>query len=217
MGRLKARKTKIWHQNFLIYRYLWPNIEWAVTSVKSQLGILKPTVLDVGCGEKPYKDLFEDCEYIGLNHSDENADPDILGDATDLPVDTESIDIVFTTQVIEHVPEPQKMMNECFRVLKPGGALILSAPFYWPIHEEPYDFYRYTQYGLEYMLKTAGFKSWEIKSDGGDWAQILLSINLKVSKVLFPLRILINCLGLLAEKISTSEKSPANYTLKAFK
>ena len=77
------------------------------------------------------------------------------------------------------------MINECFRVLKPGGALVLTGPFYWPIHEEPYDYYRYTRYGLEYMLQKAGFATWEIRPDGGDWAQILLSINLKVSKVFF--------------------------------
>lgn len=217
MSRLKLRKTRIWHQNYLIYRYLWPNIEWAVESVKKQLKIIKPKVLDVGCGEKPYRDLFEDCEYTGLNPTAEGADPDILGDATDLPVKSETVDIVFTTQVIEHVPEPQKMINECFRVLKPGGALVLTGPFYWPIHEEPYDYYRYTRYGLEYMLQKAGFTTWEIRPDGGDWAQILLSINLKVPRVFFPIRILVNCLGLLAEKVSTSENIPANYTLKAFK
>lgn len=185
MSRLKLPKTRIWHQNYLIYRHLWPNIEWAVESVKKQLKLIKPKVLDMGCGEKPYRDLFEDCEYTGLNPTAEGADPDIMGNATDLPVESETVDIVFTTQVIEHVPEPQKMINECFRVLKPGGALVLTGPFYWPIHEEPYDYYRYTRYGLEYMLQKAGFATWEIRPDGGDWAQILLSINLKVSKVFF--------------------------------
>jgi len=179
--------------------------------------MIRPVVLDIGCGEKPYRDLFSECDYIGLNHSAENADPDLVGDALNLPIKSDTVHIVFTTQVIEHVPEPQKMIDECFRVLKPGGSLVLTGPFYWPIHEEPYDFYRYTRYGLEHLLKNAGFQTWEIRADGGDWAQILLSINLKISKKLFPLRILVNCLGLLSEKLNTSEMVPANYTLKAFK
>ena len=97
MSRLKLPKTRIWHQNYLIYRHLWPNIEWAVESVKKQLKLIKPKVLDMGCGEKPYRDLFEDCEYTGLNPTAEGADPDIMGNATDLPVESETVDIVFIT------------------------------------------------------------------------------------------------------------------------
>jgi len=120
------------------------------------------------------------------------------------------------TQVIEHVPHPQKMMMECGRVLKPGGYLILSGPFYWPLHEEPFDFYRFTKYGFAQMLKDAGFSSWEIKEDGGDWAQLMLALNLKLCKRwMAPLRCIVNIVGLTLNQAFLSTKSSANYTVLA--
>ena len=216
--RLKSRKTKIWRSDYLSCFFMCKNIEWAVNQASLVSNNSLKNVLDVGCGNKPYADLFEGHNYRGLDCTTINSLPDIIGSAMDIPVESDTVDIVFSTQVIEHVPSPSEMINECFRVLKPAGILILTGPFYWPLHEEPYDFYRFTKYGFEYLLKDAGFSSWEIKGDGGDWAQIFLSLNLKLSgKLLFPARILLNLTGLMLNRLYPSELSPSNYTILAIK
>ena len=195
---------------------MWRNIERAISLALSQTRCEQPHVLDVGCGNKPYEDLFKHCIYKGMDATSVDALPDIIGDATDIPVESGTMDIVFSTQVIEHVPEPQIMIQECKRVLKPGGFLILTGPFYWPLHEEPRDFYRFTKYGFEHMLSTAGFSSWEIWPDGGDWTQIFLSINLQLQGFWFlPLTVCFNTAGIIMEHLDHREKIPANYTIVA--
>lgn len=217
MARIKTRKLSIFKQDYLVYRYLWPNIEWAVARARSQVKVATPLVLDVGCGNKPYADLFEGCDYKGLDWTDVDAEPDIISDVSNIPLDAETVDIVFSTQVIEHVPDPYAMIRECHRVLKkPGGILILTGPFYWPLHEEPYDFHRFSKYGFENLLKEAGFSQWEIKADGGDWAQIFLSINLRLSGLFaIPFWMVFNYAGAILDNFFHRELSPSNYTIIA--
>ena len=69
-------------------------------------------------------------------------------DATRLALGDDRFDIVFCTQVIEHVPDPAALVAETHRVLRPGGWLVLTGPFWWPHHEEPHDFHRFTRYGF---------------------------------------------------------------------
>ncbi|MFZ0282318.1 MAG: class I SAM-dependent methyltransferase [Bacteroidales bacterium] len=210
-------KGKIWQQDYLVYRYLWPNISWALEEARNKVVAIKPMVLDIGCGKKPYKGFFAGCQYAGVDISPKGALPDIIGDSMALPIKDSSTDIVFSSQVIEHVPDPVSMSRECFRILKPGGLLILTAPFYWPLHEEPNDFFRFTKYGLGNLMQLSGFATYEIRPDGGDWGQIFLSINLKISKYLFPFRIMLNLIGFALDYYFYSDKSPANYTLIAVK
>ena len=85
---------------------------------------------------------------------DESRKPDIVTSVCSMPMfEGASFDAVFMMEVLEHVPEPQQALSEIRRVLKPGGRLILSVPFIFPLHEEPHDYYRYTKYGLAYMLR----------------------------------------------------------------
>jgi SAM-dependent methyltransferase len=214
--RLQERRLKIWTAGYLHYRYLWPNIEAAVQRALLSVPCKVPTILDIGCGHRPYSDLFGESNYIGLDHGTEDTSPDVVGDAMQLPIRSEAADIVFSTQVIEHVPNPGLMIRECYRVLKPGGYLILTGPFYWPLHEEPFDFHRFTKYGFAHYLSEAGFSEWEIKEDGGDWAQLFLSMSLRASpRWLAPLRVLINCAGVLLDSLQNAKLSPANYTILA--
>jgi SAM-dependent methyltransferase len=174
MKRLRVRKLKFWSQDYLVYKYLWRDIELSIKQGKDFLydESKKIKTLDVGCGNKPYRDLFDDCEYNGMDYSDTGAEPDIIGSAMEMPFEDESYDLVFSTQVIEHLTEPQQMVNECYRVLKPKGVLILTGPFYWPLHEIPNDFYRFSRYGFENLLNKAGFQDIAIIANGGTWAQI---------------------------------------------
>lgn len=116
MKRLTARKLKFWSQDYLVHKYLWRDIEIAIKQGKEFLydESKKIKILDVGCGNKPYRDLFDDCEYTGMDYSYTGAEPDIIGSAIEIPIDNESYDMVFSTQVIEHVTEPQQMVQECY-------------------------------------------------------------------------------------------------------
>jgi SAM-dependent methyltransferase len=219
MKRLRARKLKLWSQDYLVYKYLWRDIELAIKQGKDFLydESKKIKTLDVGCGNKPYRDLFDDCEYTGMDYNDVGAEPDMIGSAIEMPLDNESYDMVFSTQVIEHLTEPQQMVHECYRVLKPKGVLILTGPFYWPLHEIPNDYYRFSRYGFENLLKKAGFQEIEIIANGGTWAQIFLSISLQIPRWFFPLRLLSNAMGLMMDKLFYNETCPSNYTVIAKK
>jgi len=129
-------------------------------------------LLDIGCGYKPYRKLFEPytSTHIGIDvpstmHGTESID--IAGTALQIPVNDGSFDTVLATEVMEHVPEPVRMLSEIYRVLRPGGSLILSVPFHEPLHELPYDFYRYTNISLRYLMEQQGFRVECILRRGG--------------------------------------------------
>ncbi len=214
--RLQRRVLRFWRKDYLAHRYLWPNLEWATKTSLERIGSDAPKVVDIGCGHKPYRDLFPAARYLGVDRGTIDSSPDIVGDGMCLPLQDQSVDIVFATQVIEHVTDPHRMVRECKRILRPDGYLILSGPFYWPLHEEPHDFFRFTKYGFEHLLKDAGFLEWQIREDGGDWAQLMLSISLRLERRwLIPFRCAVNLIGALLDALRPSTRSPANYTVLA--
>jgi len=123
-------------------------------------------VLDVGAGDAPYRELFGHVRYQtsdwALSQYESAIPVDYVAPGHSLPVPDHTFDAVLFTQVLEHVPNPQAVLNELFRVLRPGGRLYLSAPFVWQVHEAPYDYFRYTASGLHSMLSEAGFRRTDI-------------------------------------------------------
>ena len=126
-------------------------------------------LLDVGCGNKPYQPIFAPhvTEYIGIEHAATFAEtaaghrgtrPDLTYDGQRIPFPDQSFDTVLNVQVLEHTPRPRLLIAEMARVLKPGGLLILSAPFQFRLHEQPHDYYRYTSHGLRHLLDEAGLE-----------------------------------------------------------
>jgi len=120
-------------------------------------------ILDFGCGTGPYRALLAAAtEYIGLEYDSPenrvNKRADIYYDGQTIPLEDASLDGVLSTQTLEHVPNPTRIINEWARVLRPGGYLLLTVPFIWPEHEMPFDFQRYTTNGLRLMLEKGGFE-----------------------------------------------------------
>jgi SAM-dependent methyltransferase len=120
-------------------------------------------VLDVGCGSKPYRELFSATEYIGLDveqsgHDHRHEDVDVFYDGKAFPFADGAFDSVVCFQVFEHVFNPSQFLDEMARVLRPDGMLLLTVPFVWDEHEQPYDFARYSSFGLRHLLSEHGLE-----------------------------------------------------------
>lgn len=124
-------------------------------------------MVDAGCGWQPYRMYFEQVKYyVGLDLSAYRK-PNVIASVDHLPVRTASADIVLSTEVIEHTQEPKVVCHELARVLREGGTLLLSAPMSWNLHYQPYDYYRFTRYGLVYLLEEAGLEIVRVTRIGG--------------------------------------------------
>lgn len=135
-------------------------------------------MLDIGAGSCPYRELFAHCSYKtqdfqGLE-SGQLRDPsgygkiDYVCDAAAIPVPDQSFDAVLCTEVLEHVPEPIKVIGEIGRILKPGGVALLTAPLGSGLHQEPFHFYGgYTPFWYRRFLEGAGFGRISIEPNGG--------------------------------------------------
>jgi SAM-dependent methyltransferase len=144
---------------------------------------IKGCVVDLGCGNAPYKeDILKIADkYVGVDWSNTFFDiqnVDLFADFSGpLPLLNESVDTVTAFQVMEHLKEPGLFLSECNRILHAGGHLILTVPFMWHVHDEPYDYFRYTRYGLEYLLRKSDFSDIEITEGTGFWQMFILKIN----------------------------------------
>lgn len=117
-------------------------------------------ILDAGAGIAPYRAhfahaVYETADFCRVDKA--YAQMDFVCDLADIPVANERYEAVLLTQVLEHVPEPQRVLREVLRVLTPGGHLWLTAPLFYAEHEQPHDYYRYTAFGFRHQLELAGF------------------------------------------------------------
>lgn len=123
--------------------------------------ILSGRLLDVGCGIKPYQALFAVDAYIGLDIDSKESHQlkiaEYFYDGKVFPFTDASFDSILCNQVLEHVFNPDEFLGEIFRVLRPGGKLLLTLPFVWDEHSQPYDYARYTSFGLRALLEKQGF------------------------------------------------------------
>ncbi len=148
-------------------------------------------LLDVGCGSKPYRSWFTRCsDYIGVDIDREETRrrgiADLVYDGKTLPFKDGEFDALLCTQVLEHVFTPVDFLRELARVLRPGGRMILSVPFAWDEHEVPFDYGRYTSYGLRYILEQSGFRVLRMtKTRAGIAAVIQLWIAVMYKQIQF--------------------------------
>jgi SAM-dependent methyltransferase len=145
-------------------------------------GLFKGNLYDLGAGESPYKQYllqFVD-EYIAVDWTESLHDTkaDISADLNSpLPIESGVADTVVSFSVIEHLSEPQNMINEAYRILKPGGSMVLQVPWQWQVHEAPYDFFRFTPFGLEYLFEKAGFEDVVVTPQSGFFTTSVLKFN----------------------------------------
>lgn len=230
LKRLTVPKTGLNDPYYLEYKFLFKDLENAVKKYASG------DVLDIGCGNKPYKVFFEGKinSYTGCDIAQSSEGVvDVICLATEIPLPANSKDTVFSTQVIEHVADHRKLLSEAQRILKPGGYLIVSGPMAWEHHEVPYDFFRFTRHGFQWLLETHGFTPVEITANGGKWAlvgQLMLnSIRSSLEKktplrrvfagfyFVFRLKWLINALFSFLDKHDKDESSTLNFVVVARK
>jgi len=135
-------------------------------------------LLDFGCGAKPYKSLFTGLdEYIGVDyaqsgHSGKYSDTEFFYDGKTLPFPNESFDSAFSSEVFEHIFNLDEILPELHRVLKPGSRILITCPFVWEEHEEPFDYARYSKFALADMLEKYGFEI-EVYDKSGDFVTAL--------------------------------------------
>jgi SAM-dependent methyltransferase len=140
------------------------------------------TLLDIGCGRKPLAPIFEPfvrC-HIGIDHADTPHGTDgldVIATAYRVPLADCFADTILMSAVLEHLERPGDALSECRRLLRPGGHAIVTAPFMWPIHEAPRDFYRYSPYGLRFLLEEAGLEVVEVQPFAGAWTTLALEIS----------------------------------------
>lgn len=145
---------------------------------------LEGTVVDVGCGQKPYEKFFSSARYLGVDLPhysggllDAQPRAEVFGDGGALPFRSGAVEGVVALQVLEHTPRPAAVIAEAHRVLKSDGRFLVSVPQSYPIHGEPHDYYRYTAYGIRYLLEHAGFKVESVLPNGSFGSYIGLMIN----------------------------------------
>lgn len=111
----------------------------------------KGIVLDVGAKDSPYKIFIPFTTYLRLDTSNETQ-PDICDDLHEVEWESDYFDTVIATEVLEHLYDPHKAVNEIYRLLKPGGVCIASTRFIFPYHAGPNDYYRFTWDSLRYIF-----------------------------------------------------------------
>ena len=198
---------------------------------------IKGTVYDLGCGERPYERFILEHanHYVGVDWSNtlHALKADIVADLNEplQTIDDRVADTVFSISVMEHLCEPQQFLEEAFRILKEGGGLLLQVPFQWHVHEAPYDYFRYTEYGLKYLLAKTGFRNIEVTATTGFWSTMALKANYHslryirgpkllryvVRSLLIPFWLADQSIADFLDRIDSDKNETAGYIVMAFK
>lgn len=140
-------------------------------------------LLDVGCGSMPYRPLFAAAvtRHVGIDvpttpHS--RGGLAAFASAGTIPFASNTFDTVLCSETLEHAPDPAAALREMARVCVPGGHILASTPFMYRVHEAPWDFFRYTPYGIRRLAEDAGLEVVEIRTRGG-FLSLLVDIHFK--------------------------------------
>lgn len=194
---------------------LYLHLEPLWHSLASVMPTFRGRVLDVGCGLQPYRQFLDatQTEYVGVDRIGPLTNPTVVGAAEDLPFEDESFDVVLSTQVLEHLPDPLCALREATRVLRRRGRIVLTVPGVWPTHEAPYDFWRFTRYGLSKLLQTCEIEAKTIAPQGRLWATVGQMINLELSHRLIARQLVpvVNLMAKFADSLTIREDLVMNW------
>ena len=124
-------------------------------------------VIDLGCGPLTNSNLLKDFNTIFIDGGKFDNIDVVCDFAKKLPIKSESVEAILCSNVFEHLSEPEICMKEISRVLKKNGKALILIPFIIKLHQEPFDFYRYTKHALKYISKKSNLDVQEIKEIGG--------------------------------------------------
>lgn len=176
LPRTTTPVRKPWHADYLIMRRI-------LRSIEEVRDLANGTLLDVGCGERPYEPWLTKVDvYIGVDVTPGVRRADVIARGDALPFADESFDTVWSSQALEHMERPVDAVREMARVLKRRGALILTVPQAWRLHEEPHDYFRFTRHGLRHILEQSGLSVEKLVAHGGVWTTVGSAINNAVNE-----------------------------------
>ncbi len=162
-------------------RYVDLQLALTEAALREAAPLARGRMIDVGCGHRPYDALFAPYvdEHLGVEHeavfattaaAAHERGPDVLYDGHTLPFADASFDTALCVQVLEHTPQPGRLLAEIARVLRPGGCLLMQAPFSFRLHEEPHDYFRYSPHGLRALCEAAGLSVERLAPLGTFWS-----------------------------------------------
>lgn len=218
--------------HFLIKYYLYRDIKVVVDKYP-----FAGTLLDVGCGDKPYKDLFRKItSYLGIDFKKYSKNKTFTKEKPDLyfstsyyktlrlPFGNSSFDNVVSFQVLEHHRNPQEMMREILRVCKKNGFILITMPLIWGLHEQPHDYFRFTENGFLELIKNNKYKILETRKQGSVFSTVSVLLNdyltnfamrnkqaYFISIIIYLPFLLFSYLCLILDKIFRSENIFLNY------
>lgn len=191
-----------WHFQWLATYYLYRRF-------RELLPAFGGRVLDVGCGGKPYRSWFGVVtEYVGLDVVPESSVDVVVSSNEQWPLPDEHFDVLFSSQVLEHVEHLELTLFEMKRVLKKGGSAVLAFPFLYNEHGTPWDYRRFTIYGAERLFPD--FEIVYLEKLGGIGSTLALLLlnwlsNYRFLKALVPIWIpfslAVNFIGFLMDKV----------------
>lgn len=180
MNPIIPQRSGYWKNNYVTYRRLW--LDACLNAFSNEM---RGFVLDLGGKRENKRGSFQPPEreaqawwYLNL---DWVTKPNVFADVTKTPLNSEGVDCILCTEVLEHIKDPQACVDEIHRLLRNGGLVFASTPFFYPIHADPYDFQRFTEDGLRHLFRD--FKSVEVYCMGGYLGVLGLFLEIGISGV----------------------------------
>ena len=220
-NKLRKPRQSSPHRSLIDHDFLM--LQGLSSNIKAVIHEATGNILDIGCGRQPYRAWVQTTgKYIGLDIDRMNNILDVVSTSIVLPFDTASFDTVLCFEVLEHVPQPFSTFAEIARVLKPGGILLLTTPQSWRLHEAPYDFFRFTCFGLHHLAEYHGLVVESIVPHSGVWSNVAQTgLNAwphhQLGRLLTPAIFLVNIIFIVLDRIWKDTRDPLGHLLVARK